>query len=35
MEKPGEMPVSIRPMTLGDVEVVFAIDKLSFSMPWS
>lgn len=34
-DRPGEMPVSIRPMALGDVEAVYAIDKMSFSMPWS
>lgn len=28
-------PAVVRPMTLDDVEAVFAIDRLSFSMPWT
>lgn len=28
-------PAVIRPMALGDVEAVYAVDRLSFSLPWT
>ncbi len=34
-EREGALPVTIRPMVLADVEAVYAIDRLSFSMPWT
>lgn len=32
---PEEWPVVVRPMTLDDVEEVYHIERVTFSMPWS
>lgn len=31
----GPLSVTVRPMVLADVEAVYAIDRLSFSLPWT
>jgi ribosomal-protein-alanine N-acetyltransferase len=34
-EREIPLGVKIRPMVLGDVEAVYAIDRLSFALPWT
>jgi [ribosomal protein S18]-alanine N-acetyltransferase len=34
-EREGRLPLTIRPMVLADVEAVYVIDRLSFSLPWT
>ncbi len=35
MAEPAETPVRIRPMAPDDIDAVLAVDKLSFSLPWT